>query len=344
MQAIKHLIFWAIVAAIGLVAWAWSGHYDVAVGSGHARPTAWFLHTLRERSVERRAGDLQVPADLGDEARIAAGAGHYDAMCARCHGRPGRAPATRFEPAPPALAEHAEDPAEAFWVIRHGIKMSAMPRHDDHSDADIWDTVAFLQKLPELDEASYLAMAAAAEHGHDDGGHGEDGHAHEPPVQAAPGGSGTTAGAHAHEDGTAHDHGAEPAGAPGSLAADDPVAAIDAFHAALRSGDGDAALARLHPKATILEGGQIETRAEYAGHHLGADMAFSAGTRTERLAREQNVAGDQAVVRTRSRIHGQFNGRPVDMVMQELVTLHRGAQGWLITHIQWAPAAEGADP
>jgi hypothetical protein len=39
-------------------------------------------------------------------------------------------------------------PGELFWVLKHGIKMTGMPSWADHSDEDLWATVAFLERLP----------------------------------------------------------------------------------------------------------------------------------------------------------------------------------------------------
>ncbi|MGH8456557.1 MAG: c-type cytochrome, partial [Stenotrophobium sp.] len=54
-------------------------------------------------------------------------------------------------------------PAEEFWMIKHGVKMTAMPAWGPtHDDAKIWGMVAFLQKLPKLTPAQYAAMTGAA--------------------------------------------------------------------------------------------------------------------------------------------------------------------------------------
>ena len=45
---------------------------------------------------------------------------------------------------------------EAFWIIKHGIKMTAMPAWSKtHTDAQLWDLVAFLDKLPKMTPAQY---------------------------------------------------------------------------------------------------------------------------------------------------------------------------------------------
>jgi len=194
MKFIKALFFVIIVGAAALVAYAYSGMYSVAVGTGHNAATAWYLATLRERSVEVRAEDLRTPANLDSDERIHQGAGHYDEMCVGCHGRPGREPTDQFDPAPPALYRHAEDPAEAFWIVKNGIKMTAMPHHRDHSDEDIWNIVAFLQRLPQLNAADYESLTAKAAHHHEESGEGEgeSGQADEPVAGAEAGEGGET--------------------------------------------------------------------------------------------------------------------------------------------------------
>jgi mono/diheme cytochrome c family protein len=49
-------------------------------------------------------------------------------------------------------------PSELFWILKHGIKMTGMPAWGDHSDADLWATVAFLQKLPTMTEQDYAKL------------------------------------------------------------------------------------------------------------------------------------------------------------------------------------------
>jgi hypothetical protein len=48
-------------------------------------------------------------------------------------------------------------------VIKHGIKMSAMPAWGaSHDDATIWSMVAFLQKLPGMSAQEYKDIVARA--------------------------------------------------------------------------------------------------------------------------------------------------------------------------------------
>ena len=47
---------------------------------------------------------------------------------------------------------------------------------------------------------------------------------------------------------------------------------VEAFHTALKSGDGATVMALLAPDAQILESGHTESRAEYEKGHLAADI------------------------------------------------------------------------
>ena len=134
----------------------------------------------------------------------------------------------------------------------------------------------------------------------------------------------------------------EPDVAPSSAqvvdeAAAPAIAVVDAFHAALGSGERDAVLALLTEDVIVLEeGGAERSRQEYAGHHLSADMAFAAATEAEITRRAALVEGDIAWVMTEGRTSGRFNGRPVDRLTAETMILHRQAGGWRIRHIHWS--------
>lgn len=66
-------------------------------------------------------------------------------------------------PQPPDLSKVSVDPREAFWVIKHGLKMSAMPAWGlSHDDETIWSMVAFLQKLPSMTAVQYKEIVAKA--------------------------------------------------------------------------------------------------------------------------------------------------------------------------------------
>lgn len=125
-----------------------------------------------------------------------------------------------------------------------------------------------------------------------------------------------------------------------SEAAAPAVAAVDAFHAALGSGDAAAVLALLAEDVVVLEeGGAERSRDEYAGHHLPADMTFAAATTAEITRRAAWVQGDVAWVLTEGRTTGAFNDRPVDRLTAETMVLHRDGGAWRIRHIHWSSRA-----
>ena len=150
------------LVAAGLMA---SGSYNVAADQPHWPLTEKLLGVARERSIEHRADSVQVPADLDDPKRLAEGIEHYHAMCTGCHLAPGMEDSEMragLYPKPPALAEHGiTDVREAFWVIKHGIKMSGMPAWGKtHSDEKIWDMVALLKKLPDMNVDQWQKLTA----------------------------------------------------------------------------------------------------------------------------------------------------------------------------------------
>jgi mono/diheme cytochrome c family protein len=104
-----------------------------------------------------------MPPALDDPAKVIIGVEHYAAHCAICHGAPGvpKGDIGRgLYPPPPDLGQAAEvyNPAELFWIVKHGIKMTGMPAWSDHSDEEIWATVGFLRKLPGMSEEDYAKL------------------------------------------------------------------------------------------------------------------------------------------------------------------------------------------
>jgi mono/diheme cytochrome c family protein len=164
----------SVVAALGVMGVVYFGLINVGADDPHSAPVHAFLDTARDRSVEMRAQDIDVP-DLDDEAKIRAGAGNYDSMCVGCHLAP-EAPETELSkglyPAPPNLSEAGlyESPAKTFWIIKHGIKATGMPAWGKSmEDQYIWGMVAFLKQLPTLDAGRYRALVSASG-GHQHGG------------------------------------------------------------------------------------------------------------------------------------------------------------------------------
>ncbi len=165
MRFIYALVFWIVIAIIAFFAFAFSGMYQVGADVPHWSVTRHAIGMVREHAVERRVAAIK-PPPLGGPAPIKLGAEHYSEMCTGCHLAPGMGHSELRDglyPQPPNLTRSAPDPAEAFWVIKHGLKMTAMPAwgatHDDHT---IWAMVAYLQKQPRMSAAEYQSLTANA--------------------------------------------------------------------------------------------------------------------------------------------------------------------------------------
>lgn len=158
-KVIGVLLIFGIVMLAGFV---WSGVYNVAADTPHWDMTQSLLTVIRNRSITVHSRAINVP-NLDDPQLVAMGAGHYSEMCTGCHLAPGMDGSELREglyPKPPVLYKTGiKDPARAFWIIKHGIKMTAMPAWGtSHSDHAIWAIVAFLKKLPALSPEQYKMM------------------------------------------------------------------------------------------------------------------------------------------------------------------------------------------
>jgi mono/diheme cytochrome c family protein len=191
---IASILLAGIFALLGGFAAIYTGAYDVAATSPHWPVTGWLMETARIRSIKAHAAGIQVPPGFDNPANIPTGVEHFAAHCAVCHGAPGVPRGDIGQglyPAPPDLAKTAPlySGAELFWIVKNGIKMTGMPAWGDHSDAELWATVAFVKKLPGMSEQDYARlvmanMAHGAHHHHGGGAEGRpgltppDGHDH----------------------------------------------------------------------------------------------------------------------------------------------------------------------
>ncbi|RUL71869.1 c-type cytochrome [Dyella choica] len=178
MKTIISTLAVAVILALLGFAYAWSGYYNVGADVPHWPATYRFLDMARDRSIEHQAESISVPK-LDDPALILKGAGQYAAMCTGCHLAPGMHDSelrAGLYPQPPVLGQEPIDPREAFWVIKHGIKLTAMPAWGaTHDDQTIWSIVAFVRKLPGMTPAQYKDIVAKAPPDEDmDMGHDHD--------------------------------------------------------------------------------------------------------------------------------------------------------------------------
>jgi mono/diheme cytochrome c family protein len=161
-----------LVQVIGTAAAIYSGVFNVAATDAHWSLTQEVIDVARVRSIKARALGIAPPVNLADHKRVVAGTSHFAEHCVSCHSAPGVVSgelAKGMYPQPPVLTDSAEDwsQAELFWILRNGIKMSGMPSWPGLSDDDLWNIVAFLQKLPGMSEQDYgnLVKEAVAARG-----------------------------------------------------------------------------------------------------------------------------------------------------------------------------------
>lgn len=157
-------------AALVAAAVVYGGLYNVASTEQHFQPIHTMLEKAMRQSVRLRARAIEEPP-LADERMQLRGAGCFRAKCEQCHGAPGVAQGDigkSMQPVPGPLVDARRHwrPRELYWVTRHGIRMSGMPAWEFRlSDQDLWDVVAFMQRLPDLNAAQYqewMARAAGA--------------------------------------------------------------------------------------------------------------------------------------------------------------------------------------
>ncbi len=106
---------------------------------------------------------------------------------------------------------------------------------------------------------------------------------------------------------------------------------------ALTTGDRQLVEQLLDPEVVIYESGGVEQGfAEYASHHLEADMAFLQGMQHEVLDEQTRVFGDQAVYWAHTRVQGTYKDKPMDLYSNETLWMHHVDGKWRIRHIHWS--------
>lgn len=172
MKLLKCMAILITTGLVGVYGFVQSGIFNVAATNKDGPIITWLLHTTMEKSVERRAQNIEVP-DINKNEMILAGLSDYVEMCAQCHGEPDKPSSILrqgLNPAPPDL-EHlteARTAAEMFWIINNGIRMTGMPAFGKtHQENEIWPVVAFLQSAKGITSTEYRLMKNEAEsYGH----------------------------------------------------------------------------------------------------------------------------------------------------------------------------------
>jgi mono/diheme cytochrome c family protein len=152
-----------LVLALGGVAFIGSGVYNIGADDHHTKIVLAIIGQLRDRSISVRSKSIEAHY-VEDPQLIALGAQRYAMLCVGCHLAPGFTKSDVRQglyPHPPNLAqEELQEARRAFWIVKHGIKMSAMPAWGKTLDDEtIWNVVAFVRKMPDMTPETYQQLS-----------------------------------------------------------------------------------------------------------------------------------------------------------------------------------------
>jgi|SRR5712671_5206695 len=151
-------------AALVLVSSAKLGILPVQADVAPSRLESRLLGSALHASVARHApgGGNPMPAS---EENLMAAAKLYRQMCSRCHGVSKESDnnyGQSFYPPAPQLALHRTSytDSEMFWIVKHGIRNTAMPAWGNLlSDDDIWNVVTLVRKFDSLPNTATLELS-----------------------------------------------------------------------------------------------------------------------------------------------------------------------------------------
>ncbi|OYY75601.1 MAG: hypothetical protein B7Y43_18840 [Sphingomonas sp. 28-62-20] len=116
-------------------------------------------------------------------------------------------------------------------------------------------------------------------------------------------------------------------------------AALQAFSDALEVGNSDLAIACLAPGLKVVEDGAEESRAEYVGGHLAADIAYQKSVKTVLLERSViNESPAQTRIVSKLRMVSNRSDKMIDTLVDETAVLQKLPGGWKIVLLKWDSA------
>ena len=153
------------LAAIVLISAAGLGIVPVQADVAPSRLEAAVLGTALHAAVARRAPDGVNPV-VPSEDNLIQGAKLYTQMCARCHGLSKESDnglGQSFYPPAPHLPLRGTtySEAEMFWLVKHGIRNTAMPAWGNLlADEDIWRVVMLIGNFGSLPDSVTAELRA----------------------------------------------------------------------------------------------------------------------------------------------------------------------------------------
>jgi len=156
-----------LVPALALVLSARFGVLPVQADVAPSRAEAALLGAVLHATVAHRAADGRNPLPASNDM-LMAGAATYREVCAHCHGISRESDNSLgrsfYPPAPqlPLIRTSYTD-SELFWIVKHGIRNTAMPAWGNLlPDDEIWQVVAVIRDFDSLPDS----VTAALRHHH----------------------------------------------------------------------------------------------------------------------------------------------------------------------------------
>jgi mono/diheme cytochrome c family protein len=167
----RRVVVWliAIVATGLLIGTAGLAYVRMTGLSARAEPSrleAKLARAVRSFAISRRDRERTNPVTRSEEA-VRAGLEHFADHCALCHANDGSGdtPFGRgmFPPSPDLRGEATQrmTDGELFFIIENGVRFTGMPAFATgtaESEAESWNLVHFLRRLPHLSEAELERM------------------------------------------------------------------------------------------------------------------------------------------------------------------------------------------
>ncbi len=111
---------------------------------------------------------------------------------------------------------------------------------------------------------------------------------------------------------------------------------LDAFHEALAAGDSVGVVSMFAEEVDIVEGGNVQSRAEYFSGHFRGDAGFLSDLEREGLFFTARNGGNTVVVISTSRLTGMRGDREINMISAETAVLGKRNDGWMILSLHWS--------
>ena len=155
-----------VCGPVVVYAYVKSGAFNVAAAHPHSKLVEWLTHETMINSVERRSPEVEFPRTVSARQALS-GFCQYEAHCVACHGAAAIAReqwVNGLNPQPPYLldANQKWSSSQLYWIVRNGIKMTAMPAwRESMTDAQMRDVAAFVAIMSKLPPQTYGGWRSA---------------------------------------------------------------------------------------------------------------------------------------------------------------------------------------